>query len=352
MYRLIVPALAGAILLPSAALKTDYGKKRSLRIETESTVSLDTVDFSMERDGEPMERRGGMGGGGSEVAHKVVQIANYLEAEDGAPQKVTLQFDTLGMDTSTMRGEEMMEDSRESPMEGVTLELSLDDEGETVAKVIDGDEPDESSMLEGHAMTLALDALLPEGDVEVGGSWDLDAETVSAAFGFAMTNKLFPRPERQARGDGEGRGGGRRGGGRFGGGGGAGPILAAAEWEGKATLAEEEYDHEGMACVLIELEIEASGDTPQRERGEGGGGGGDRGGRGGGESTVESTYEITLEGRLLFSVEEGRPVLLEITGDIATDMNSERSWGESTMVMSQSREGKVAYTVTLTEETE
>jgi len=351
MYRFLVPLIAGAVLVPSATLKTDYAKKRTLRIETSSTVSLDTVDFSMERDGEPMEGRGGMGGGGTEVAHNIVQIASYLEAKDGAPQKVTLAFDSVGMDTSTMRGEEMVEDSRESPMEGVTLELSLDDEGETVAKVTEGDEPDEA-MLEGLSLTLGLDALLPEDATEVGGSWDLETDAIAAAFAFEQTGKLFPRPEREERGGGEGRGGRRGGGRRGGGGGGADQILAAAEWEGKATLAEEEYDHEGINCIVIELEMTASGDVPQRERGEGGGGR-RGGGEGGGEPpSVENTYEIELEGRLLFSLDEGRPVLLEITGDIATDMTSERSWGESTMNMSMSREGKVDFKVTLTEETE
>jgi len=208
-------------------------------------------------------------------------------------------------------------------------------------------------MLEGHSLTLALDALLPDEDVDSGDSWEIDKDALLRALGMDVESALFPR--RAPEGGGEGRGG--RGGGRggFGGGGGGGSPVAFfkdADWEGKAEYSGSTEEVEGLECAVIELEFEAEGDLPERQFGR------DRRefsfglkspfGIGSLASVLESTYEVTLEGKLYFSLEEKRPVKLELEGEFTLETNREFDRQGSSMSMETTQEGEYEYTVTVT----
>ena len=82
-----VLALAGG-----QELTTNYAHEETLAIEIESSFVLETTDFSMERDGEPVE--GGFGGGrGPTSQTRSVSLRDtILEHEDGAPTKVRREF--------------------------------------------------------------------------------------------------------------------------------------------------------------------------------------------------------------------------------------------------------------------
>jgi len=340
MSRLFMTAAIAFAFAEGGTLATDYTRERTMRVEIERTIEMATTEFSMERDGEPVEGRGGRGGGATATKQHIVHVDDVLEHEDGAPKRVRRAFKSVGGSTTFEAGENSGSTDLESPFEDLTLELSVDEDGDVAAEVVEGSEPDGEGALEGHRLTLALDAFLPDGEVGEGGSWELESDAVLAALGLDLERALFPRPQREEDGGGE-RGG--RGRGRFGGGGST-SFLGQVEWEGKATLEAATEEYEGVECHVIAIELESSGDTPEPE------GGGFGGGDDSEPPEIDSTYEIELEGRLLFSQKAGRPVRLEVEGTLSTEREMEMSRGGGTMVIYTKREGEFSQTVTVTED--
>ena len=126
-------------------------------------------------------------------------------------------------------------------------------------------------------------------------------------------------------------------------------FLENAEWEGQATHSGTE-EHDGESCVVITLEIETSGELPEM-----GFGGGRRGGRqlepaAFGGRLVVNTFDVELEGRLLFSTSSGHPVLLELGGDVETERGGEFEREGRTMSFNSTSSGTFSHTVTLTRE--
>ena len=347
MKALLIPATV-LTLVAGETLRTEYSAERKFRIDSKTKVEMETTEFSMERDGEPMERGGFGGGQASSEVRTLSYTDEVLEVADGKPTKLRRSFEQAKLERVSEFREESREDSNDSPLADTTLELSLDDEGDVVAHVVEGSEPDDGALLEGHHLTLAIDALLPPGEVAEGDDWELDGAAIMAGLG--LDHELFPQPARPEGGEGRGgdRGGrGRRGG--FGGGssGSAMRMFSMGDWEGKAVFAGEESGEEGSFGV-IEFEMESSGEMPEPERG--GGGGRRRGGflSAAGPTTerlIESTFEIKLEGKLLFSLKDKRPALLEISGTVATERNTERDFNESTMTIHSAREGEFTHRV-------
>ena len=348
MHRFIIPTAALA-LFAADGLTTNYSAERTLRISSETKAAVETTDFSFIRDGEPQDFGGrGGGAGGSELSREIVQLDTVMAHADGAPTKVKRSFDTVESTSSRAgRDGEMQEVDADSPMDGETLILSLDDDGDVVAALESGDDPDEGSMLIGHSLTLALDALLPGEDVDSGESWELDKDALLRALSMDVESAIFPRRAPEGGGEGRGERGGGRGG--FGGGRGGGSPVAFfkdADWEGKASYSGSTEEVEGLECAVIELEFEAEGDLPERQFGR------DRREFSFGPeslaSVLESTYEVKLEGKLYFSLEEQRPVKLELEGEFTLETNREFDRQGSSMSMETTQEGEYEYTVTVT----
>ena len=336
MFRLA--AICG-IGLPLAAppLSTDYTQHRSLRVEIESTLEMETTSFEMMIDGEP-RGGGGRGGQASEEARVITFIDSVLADDEGRPTEVRREFETVEQETARD-----MVDEASGPLDGVTVLFTSDEDGEVEAEVEDGS-VDDDTILKGHRLELAFDAFLPEGKMEEEDSWDLDSDMILRALGLDLEASWFPRPESGGWEGGERggrRGGGYRGSSSF-------NLLVEADWEGTATLISLDEDYEGMECALIAVELEASGEREERSWG----GRGDHGDAFGlaiaSLFPVESTYDIELEGRLLFSIKERRPVLFEIEGDVTTERNIERSTERGDFSMSSTQEGSFSYTATLT----
>lgn len=351
MRHFAIAAAAGLLFSAGTELTTTYTPERTLRIEATTTISMETTDSSIIRDGEPME--GGMGGGGgSEEVTKIVQLDTVLESKDGAPVKVKRVYETVEGSSTRTFGEQSMDSERESPFSGIELELTLDD-GDVVVEVTDGDEPDEE-LLVGHRLGLALDALLPDGEIDVDDTWELEPEALQQVLGIDLTTILFPRqaPEDQGgRGEGE-RGGGRGRGMRGGGGSSTGALFKSEDWETEAKLVSIDEETEFGVVAVIEFTASCSGDMPERERG--GGRGGRGGGDGGGFSLApdaslatlrENTFEIELDGKLLFSMAEGRPVSLEVEATMVLESHTVRSRGESEIEINRTQEGTFTYVV-------
>jgi len=342
--------LIGTVLLAGHDVATDYTRERTLRIESETTITLETTSFEMLVDGEPMDRPFGGGGMAFQETRSVVLLDQHLESEDGRPTKVRRTFETIDVETSVTFGESDDDSSSQGPLAGVVLELTVDEDGEVSGEVVEGDAPDDEELLEGHVLELFLDALLPGDEVDADDTWELDTDAVARALTLALSPKLFPTPEPEAVEAGAGRGeGGRRGRGRRGGA--AARFLQDAEWEGQATLqaTDEEYDDE--ACTVISLELEASGELP-----ESGFGGGRRRERGFGlepathPALAESSFEVELEGRLVFSNVSMRPVRFELEGTVSTERSNEFDRQGRTMTMNTAQAGTLEAVITLSEE--
>jgi hypothetical protein len=330
---LLLVALPGGV-----TLSTQYKPDHALRIDVESTLKMEST-VEMLRDGQASERGGG--GMSWETLRKEVHVDKVVEAKDGKPTKVHRSFEKVSGKTSSSRGGAS---DLESPLDGVTLEIKRGGDKVEVSAV-EGKTPD-AKCLEGHRPEIFLDGLLPEGDVKVDSSWDLEGEAIKRALRLDVVQALYPPAEREEQGGQEGGGRGR--GGRMGGGAGA-EFLQHADWKGKGKLISTDKDVDGKTCAVVELKIEASGDLPEPDIG------GRRGGRSydpetGAVSATKSTYEITLEGKLVFAIKEQRPVSLELEGTAKTDTSRESTRDEHTFKVHAATEGQLTFKVGVSEE--
>lgn len=338
------------IVALGSTLATDYTADRSLRVERRIHTTSEVVDMVMIVDGEEMDR-GGFGGGANERTLSITTVDKVLAHEEGAPTRVRRTLETLSTEgVMSMRGEER-DFERTSDAEGAVLDLSRAENGDLEVKVEEGSEP-EGADFASLELTLELDALLPTEEVEAGGTWGLESEAIVRGLGMGLEGSLFGRPSMGGDRGGRGEGGGGRGGrGGFGGGRGGFSLetMAGLEWKGEAKLTEETETVDDLECLVIELELEADGALPEREWGGG------RGGRGGGGALelgaplmlVETTVEVELEGRMLWSLTENRLVSLELEGDFTMQMERSMSRGDREMEMSSTTEGAVEFKVSV-----
>jgi hypothetical protein len=357
MTRILTPALAGLTLVVGAAeLNTRYDTERKLTVSIETSQTMETVASEMTRDGEPMEGFGGRsGGGGTESSLECTYTDTLLSADEGAPTRMEREYGDVTRTTTVGFGEESRDMDRTSPLDGETLSLHVDGDGDTIAKLKDDGDPEHDDMLKGHSLALPLDGLLPEDEVSEGDSWEPDAAAILTALGLDVQGALFPPEERSGEGWG-GRGGGR--GGRSWGGSGGGSLryLNDADWDSEATLTDRTETVQDLECIVIELTFETEGDMPERSFGRGR----DRDRSfsawenpftlENSERLIESTYEVEIEGHLFYSLAEQRPVKLVLEGEISLETNTEINRDEFSMTIYRLQEGTIEHTVEITAE--
>lgn len=338
-------AALGLAAVALVELRTDYAAERSLTYTSSMEMEMETTSMRMERDGQPVEMPGGGGGMGMGEASEVTWTDKVLEHKDGKPTRVKRVFGELAGSTTMSFGGEDQTRERKGALDGVTLELSLDEEGKVVAEVKEGDAPGEA--LVGHHLTLALDEFLPEGDVAAGDSWELEKDAIQRGLGLDLGSVLFQPPQDGGGGGGQGGGGEGRRGPRGPRGGMAGAILMQAALEGKATLAEELEEVDGTSYRVIKLEVTASGSM--EDQGMGGGG------RGRGRAfepatptLVETTYSIELEGKLLYDPKSKLPASLSIDGTLKVESRREGEFQGTSFKSESIQEGDIKFTATVT----
>ena len=77
------PLLIGTALLAGHDVSTDYGRERTLRIESEATITLETTSFEMLVDGVPVDRPFGGGGMSVQETRRVVLASR---SRDNVPE--------------------------------------------------------------------------------------------------------------------------------------------------------------------------------------------------------------------------------------------------------------------------
>jgi len=356
MRSLLLISVLTAALLDGVQPATSYVGEREFVTESECTLEMTQVAFEIVRDGEPMDIPDRGGSGSSETRTVTTRDTIQSVDKEGAPAEQLRAFESVELFSTMSMGDQEMDNEREGRLHEVTLALKVED-GEVSCEVEDGVEPDEEEALEGHTLGLGIDAALPDEEVQEGDEWELDNDAVRAILGLDVERALFGgRPATPEGGEG-GRGRGGRGGRRGPRGSSSGGFntLIQAEWEGEATLESAEAELDQVKCCIIALSFEASGEFEPPEREWGGG----RGGRGGraplldaasGASLVGVAYEAELEGKLWFSLEENRPLQLEIEGEVSVITETIREWGESSIEMYSESEGELELILTVTEE--
>lgn len=338
-------AAASAAVLIESTLATRYSKERTFEVSVGIESSNEVISSELYIDGEPMDR-GGFGGGGSSSSLSYSYTDTPKEVKDGSLTKVERTFDEVSASSEREGRDGPMEMEAESSFEGLTILISGEDD-ESEVEIVDGEEPEGEGRLEGHRLSLPLDALLPDEAVEPGATWDLEGEDLMIALGAPLEGKLIDRPQRGGEGGGEGRGGrGGRGGMRGGGARSGLGAIAGGDWSVTATFTEDTEEAGGLECAVITLEMSVEGEMEMRMRGG-------RGGRGGGGGAVaptgavpqESTYSGEFEGQLLWSLEENRPVAFSMEGSYQVDMEFERETQRGLMEMSRSTETSIEVTV-------
>ena len=350
MKRIFAATACATGLCATVDLSTNYKADHVLVVETSITLESKVTNFEVLIDGQAPEGRELPGEQSSTLTVSTLHADHIVEASDGSPTMIRREFRSLSANNVQNSGGEENSNDLSSPLEDVTLEIkSVDGE----ISVRPTEEKDlEKAQLEGHLLALSIDALLPEEEIEEGGSWELESEAIAEALGFQRQATLFPRRQgggREAAG-GEGRRGQRgrqRGAGQ---GGGLGEF-AHLNWEGEAQLAGTE-DYEGTSCWVIELELEASGELPEQAQGQG------RRRRDRSvqpetslpSTALETTMEIELKGRMLVSVDGRHPMNLSLEGSFEREMERNVERGERSMEMTRSSEGNFKLEVAVSQE--
>jgi len=321
-------------------LWTDYARDRSLTVSVVSKAETETTANERTIDGEPQEVRGG----GSMASERSYSYADtVLDAKDGAPKKVKRVFGEVG-GSATMPSREggEQEIALESAFSGATVVIDATG-AETKFEVLEGKLEDEQ--LAGLVPTLALDRLVPGEEVEVGATWELQGADVLAAVGHELERNLFRRAAPEG-GAGEGRGerGGRGQGGPMGGRMVGYAVLESGEWDAKGKLTDETEEVDGVECAVITFEIEVSGELPEM----GGAGRGRDRALGPEAAPLANTFEAELEGRLLWSTKEARPVKFTLTGTLETVRDFERESERGVMKSHTEQETRFDLTVDVT----
>jgi hypothetical protein len=277
-----------------------------------------------------------------------VHVDQVLDVKDGHPTHVKRVFETISGKGEMSFGDNTRDIEMESPLENVTLDIAQSKDGKPEVSVADGKKPEDATALEGHRPEMFLDALLPDGDVEAKASWDLDADAVKRALRVDVAHALYAPPAREDGDSGGGGGGRRRGGNRGGMAGGETRLFHDADFKGKATLVSTDEEVDGKKCAKIEIKIDAAGEMTMPERT-----GGERRKQDMLEPemapVVANHYEIRLEGELLVSLKDHRPLSLSLEGSLNSDSSNERERDGVKMKMTSKREGKITYKVKVEE---
>lgn len=312
---LILVAAALAAPRPPAAhlLASTHTAGTALEVTVESNSSMEMLASRIERDGEVMEAP--TTGGGSSDSWSATWTDRLETVEGNRPTALLRTFGKVAGSRGGRSGAVDME----SPFEEAVVRLNADGDEVTATLVEGSDLPQER--LDGLTLLNPLEGLLPGGEVEVDGSFEVRGEALEEALGLGASRALFAPPARAEPEGGEGRGRGGRGarGMRMG-----AEMFAGLEWdlEGKLLAVED-----GVARISIEGEGTASRSNQM----------------GGGETNTE--IEAEVKGELLFHVAERRVVAFEAQLEAQVEQSSTFSRGESSGSMSTSLSGTLTVSV-------
>jgi len=336
---LIAPAL-----LASTARNTEVGfgpsagTAISMTFENEMEISLDEMTMLMS--GQEMD-----GGGMSmdTTASTRLSVTDvYAEVGDGRPTKLVRTFDEIGAQTAMtgshpMMGEMSQESEGTSELEGLSVVFTWDADEEEYSVAFADDSSGDDELLEGLEEALDMRAVLPDGEVAEGDSWEVDPQVIRTLLAPGGSTKV------ELESDGEGGMGGPQ----------PSPNEFLGELEGEVTaqFTGTRAADDGRNVGAISLTIEVSSardmadfmadmmeDMPEQP---------------GMEMEFNSMdYEFTFEGEgvLLWDLEAGVLHSMEISGEVSqtvdTSMSISAQGRDMEMEQSMSFSGSQSASVT------
>ncbi len=227
---------------------------------------------------------------------RVVVRDEIVEVEDGRPTDFRREYVELLQESTRSDGENEVDSTSGCDLEGITVRFLWDDADEAFYAELDDDSDDvEDDTLEWLRADMDLYGMLPEGDVEEGDSWDIDAEPylplmwpggiVDYYDDEEVGYDAFEQKLNRA-------------------------LVENLEGEGTVTY-EGTRDEDGVlvAVLALELSVESSVELEREielvEFDEDGRVGRPNGARDSIDVTVEVTIEREIEGELLWDLEAG-----------------------------------------------
>ena len=231
----------------------------------------------------------------------------YLEVDDGMPTRLARTYAdverTIVIDVmEDGREEDHVEDSFTTDLEGEGVAWTWDeDEERHRAAWLDEDTSLSDDLLEGLVFDFDALALLPQGDVEQGASWTVEAADIAPLLGLGgdlafapsgseIADEMVPAVYCTT------------------------PAHASEGLTGEleATLAEFDSDRGRVAVIQLRGEVLCNGDVAETANDyfDALGGGGDL------FAEVELDVRLDLEGQLVWDLDAGRVASLELTGPL------------------------------------
>lgn len=251
-----------------------------------------------------------------------VAVTDQLETvEDGRPTVLVRTYDGLSQTSAYTTDQGDSESTSTSDLEGRTLRYELDGDEWSITADDDGDDPD-GDQVEWLHEDMDLRAVLPPGAVEVGDEWDIGPE-LYLAFMWPGGLVGWHDAEAEVSDDDEDMNA---------------QTIENLEGSGSVTLEElREEDGVRVAVLHVTLDVETSCESEVELEG--------------GTLTVEVEIERTLEGTILWDLENGHALAAELegTGSRLTTRSQtiETEEGDFEVEQSELYEGTLTYEATL-----
>lgn len=292
------------------------------------------ADLSASIDGEPLERPEELPDFRMGFEEHIVVTDTLRSVADGRPTELLRTFDELRQDSSDSSGDEEVESTMTSSLQGRTVAFRWDDDEERFSAEAADEEDLDDSLAQWLAEDMDLRLVLPDGEVEVDDEWEIDPKLYLA---FMWPSGLLDfRAEDDEEPNDDERSMSRQ-------------TIENLEGSGKARLEEiREEDGVRVAVIHVELEITTGSESvlPALSEGEF-----ERP-----EITIEVEIERTLEGTILWDLEHGHALSAELECEASrlhseswtvTGENDEGDTVEAEIEQARLLEGTIKYTATI-----
>ncbi len=251
----------------------------------EARADYHMADLQLSVDGNPIEQPEGLPESSLAFLERISVSDEIRSLEEGRPTELVRTFDELLQESTQPQGDEEVETTSGSPLEGRSVRFTWDAEDETYRVESADDEELDEDLRDGLAEDMDLRAVLPAEEVEPGDEWEIGAELYLAFMWPAGLLDFHDEGTEEA--DEQDREMNRE---------------TIERLEGKGTARFEELrEEEGLrlAAIHVELEITTGCDGELEE----------------GALQVEVEIERTIEGTILWDLEHGHVHSAELQAD-------------------------------------
>jgi hypothetical protein len=293
----------------------------TLRRTFEARAEYERTELEFTLDGEPFEPPEEPPDFSLSFLERIVVSDELVSVADGRPTELVRTFEELLQESTYTSGEEELETTAGSELEGRELRFTWDSEAEEYdIEAADGEELDEERT-EWLIEDMDLRALLPGQEVEPGDEWELEPE-LYLAFMWPGGLLDFREEGQEESGDATSR-----------------QTIERLEGTGQARLLELR-EEDGLELAVIEVELEITTGSADSQEVEGG------------ELELEVEIERTITGTILWDIEHGHAHSAELEAE-ASRLTTRLATGEdeqgNALEFEQAEllEGTISYRATI-----